>query len=178
MLAWLAAIPAAVLVLLAVAATRPAAFRITRSRTMPAAPAALHALVSDFRRWPEWSPWEKIDPNLKREVSDPSSGTGATYHWVGNSKVGEGRMTITDSQPPLGVTMRLEFIKPWTATNTTRFDFVPGPGGTTVTWTMTGENNLMARAFGLFMNMDKLVGGDFEKGLAQLDAASSGKPQA
>jgi uncharacterized protein YndB with AHSA1/START domain len=178
MLAWLAVIPAAVLVILGVAATRPAAFRITRSRTLAAPPEAVFALVNDFGKWPQWSPWEKLDPGMRREVSTPSAGTGATYHWVGNKKVGEGRMAITESQAPGRVATRLEFIRPWKVTNATQFDIVPSGAGSQVTWTMTGENNLMARAFGLFMDMDKLVGRDFEKGLAQLDAAASGKPQA
>jgi uncharacterized protein YndB with AHSA1/START domain len=154
-------------------ATRPADFRLVRSRRLAAPPRAVFDLVNDFHRWPEWSPWEKLDPHLKRELSGPASGTGAAYHWSGNAKAGEGRMTITDSQPPSRVTIRLEFIKPWTATNTTTFDFAPSGGGTDVTWAMAGTNNFMMKAFSLFMDMEKAVGPDFERGLASLDAATS-----
>jgi hypothetical protein len=154
-------------------ASRPAEFRVSRSRTIAAPPAVAHAYVNDFHKWSEWSPWEKLDPTMKKEFSGAPAGPGAAYYWVGNSKVGEGRMTITDSRPPQGVTLRLEFIKPWTATNTTQFDFAPSGSGTNVNWAMTGHHNFMTKAFGLFMNMDKLVGGDFERGLANLDAATA-----
>ncbi|MGE0456122.1 MAG: SRPBCC family protein [Vicinamibacteria bacterium] len=161
---------------LAFVATRPSEFRITRSRTLAAPPEIVHAHVDDLQRWTAWSPWEKLDPGMKREFSGPAAGTGASYHWVGNKKVGEGRMTITASQPGRGVTLRLEFIKPWTATNTTQFDLTPSGKGTDVVWTMTGTNNFMAKAFCVFMNMDKMVGGDFEKGLAGLDAVTAPVP--
>jgi uncharacterized protein YndB with AHSA1/START domain len=154
-------------------ARRPAAFRISRSRTMAAPPEAVFAQINDFHRWQAWSPWEKLDPNMKKEFSGPPSGPGASYYWSGNNKAGEGRMTITDSQPGRSVTLRLEFMKPWKATNTTRFDLQPSGGGTAVTWEMTGTNNFMAKAFTVFMDMDKMVGPDFEKGLAGLDAVAS-----
>lgn len=154
-------------------ATRPSEFRIARSRTVQAPPDVVYAYVSDFHKWPEWSPWEKLDPAMKKEISGPPAGPGATYHWAGNDQVGEGRMTITDSRAPQSVTIRLEFIKPWTATNTTQFDFAPSGSGTQVTWAMTGHNNFMAKAFGLFMDMEKMVGPDFKKGLADLDRATA-----
>jgi uncharacterized protein YndB with AHSA1/START domain len=165
-----------VLVLAAFAAfvaTRPAEFRIARSRTVAAPPDVVHPYVSDFQHWPEWSPWEKLDPAMKKEISGAPAGTGAVYYWSGNSDVGEGRMTITDSRPPQSVTIRLEFLKPFAATNTTQFDFVPSGTGTSVTWAMTGHNNFMAKAFSVFMDMDKMIGADFEKGLASLDAATA-----
>jgi hypothetical protein len=154
-------------------ATRPSDFRITRSRTLAAPPAVVHPFVSDFHRWPEWSPWEKLDPAMKREIGGAPAGPGATYHWVGNSEVGEGRMTITDSQPPRSVTINLEFIKPFAATHTTQFDIEPSGSGSKVTWTMSGQNNFMSKAFGLFMDIDKMVGADFEKGLVALDGATA-----
>jgi hypothetical protein len=154
-------------------ATRPSEFRISRSRTIAAPPDVAHAYVNDFHKWPAWSPWEKLDPAMKREIAGAPAGTGATYHWVGNDQVGEGRMTITDSRAPQSVAIRLEFIEPWTATNTTQFDFAPSSAGTNVTWTMTGHNNFMAKAFGLFMDMEKMVGPDFEKGLVNLDTATA-----
>lgn len=159
-------------------ATRPAEFRIARSRTMAAPPETVHAHINDFRRWPAWSPWEKLDPAMKREVSGAPSGPGATYYWSGNDRVGEGRMTITESRPPQSVTIRLEFIEPWAATNTTRFDLVPSGQGTNVTWTMTGRNGFFAKAFSVFADMDAMVGPDFERGLASLDAVTSGAPPA
>jgi hypothetical protein len=172
----LAALVVIVGAFLAFVATRPSDFRIVRSRTLAAAPDVVHAHVNDLHRWSNWSPWEKLDPEMKREFSGPALGPGASYHWIGNSKVGEGRMTITDSQPPRSVTIRLEFIKPWTATNTTQFDLVASGKGTEVTWAMTGTNNFMAKVACVFMNMDRMVGGDFEKGLAGLDAITAAVP--
>jgi uncharacterized protein YndB with AHSA1/START domain len=161
-----------VLAFLAYVATRPADFQVSRSRTVQAPPEVVHAYVNDFSKWPAWSPWEKLDPAMKREVSDPPAGPGASYHWVGNDDVGEGGMTITESQPPSKVVIRLEFLKPWTATSTTQFDFARSGGGTNVTWTMRGHNNFMAKAFSAFMDIDAMVGKDFEKGLENLDAAT------
>ncbi len=162
-----------VLALAAVIALRPADFRIVRSRTLAAPPEVVYAYVNDFHHWPEWSPWEKLDPSMKRELSGATAGPGAVYYWNGNSQVGEGRMTITDSEPARSVTMRLEFLKPFAATNTAQYDFRPAGTGTEVTWAMAGHNNFMAKAFDLFMNMDKMVGPDFERGLANLDAATA-----
>jgi len=154
-------------------ATRPSEFLITRTRTFAAPPEVVHAYVNDFHKWAEWSPWEKLDPGMMREYSGAPVGAGASYHWLGNDEVGEGRMTITESTPPQRVTIRLEFLKPFPATNTAVFYIDRGGLGTEVTWSMTGHNNFMAKAFGLFMNMDKLVGGDFAKGLAELDAVTA-----
>jgi len=159
-------------------ATRPSEFTIERGRTMAAPPEVVFGYVNDFRQWQAWSPWEKLDPQLKREYSDPSAGPGATYHWVGNDKVGEGRMTITDSSAPDSVTIRLEFVKPFVATNVAHFDIAAGGLGTDVTWSMSGHNDFMAKAFSLFMDTDQLVGGDFEKGLEQLDAVTAAVPRA
>jgi len=154
-------------------ATRPSHFRVSRSRLVAAPPDVVYAYVSDFHRWPEWSPWEKRDPAMKREISGSPAGPGAVYSWAGNKEVGEGRMTITDSRPSQSVTIRLEFFKPWSATNTAQFDLVPSGSGTNVTWTMTGDHNVMAKAFSVFMNMDRMVGPDFEKGLASLDTVTA-----
>ena len=159
-------------------AMRPSEFRIARSRQLSAPAAVVHTHVDDFHKWPEWSPWERIDPAMKREVSGTPVGTGATYYWSGNNKAGEGRMTITDSRPPHSVTIRLEFLRPWKATNEIQFDLVPNGSGTDVIWAMSGHNNFMPKAMGLVMNMEKLVGPDFEKGLAELDTVTAAAPQA
>jgi hypothetical protein len=154
-------------------ASRPSDFRVSRSRTVAAPPDVVHTYVNDFHRWREWSPWESLDPALKREYSGAPAGPGAMYSWWGNRHVGEGRMTITHSRAPQSITIRLEFFKPWRGTNTTQFDFASSGSGTHVTWMMTGRSNFMAKAFGLFMDMDKMIGSSFEKGLANLDASTA-----
>jgi len=150
-------------------ATRPADFRISREKTLAAPPEVVYPFLVDFHKWPDWSPWEKLDPAMKREVSGSPSGPGAVYHWSGNDKVGEGQMTITDARSPQNVTIKLEFIKPFAATITTQFDLSPSGNGTHVIWTMSGQNNFIGKAMCIFMDMDKTVGPDFEKGLQSLD---------
>jgi hypothetical protein len=130
------------------------------------------AQVNDLHRWENWSPWAKLDPNMKVAHEGPPAGKGAVYSWAGNSKVGEGRMTIIESRPNELVRINLEFIKPFAATNITEFTFKPEGNGTAVSWSMSGENNFLSKAVCLFMNMDKMVGGDFEKGLAALKSVS------
>jgi uncharacterized protein YndB with AHSA1/START domain len=164
---------AAVIVLFViVVATRPSAFRIERSTTISAPPEVVFAQVNDFHAWPGWSPWEKLDPNMKRTHSGPPAGVGAVYAWQGNGDVGEGKMTIQKSEPPSMVGIELEFIKPFTATNATTFSFANTGGGTKVTWAMEGKNNFVAKAASLFMDMDQLIGADFERGLAAMKSAS------
>jgi hypothetical protein len=149
--------------------TRPSAFRIERSAQMAAPRATVFDQVNDFQKWRSWSPWEKIDPNLQRDYGGPPAGVGTTYHWVGNKKVGEGRMTIVESKPAESVRIRLEFLKPFVAINTATFTFKPQGDKTNVTWAMDGKNdNFMMKAFCMFMNMDEMVGKDFEKGLASM----------
>jgi len=151
---------------------QPAGFRITRSVTISAPPETVFAQVNDFHKWGAWSPWEKLDPAMKKTYSGNPSGYDAKYEWTGNSKVGEGRMVITESRPNELINIRLEFLKPFAATNMAEFTFKPQGNQTVVTWSMSGNNNFMSKAFGLFMNMDKMIGGDFEKGLAQLKTVS------
>lgn len=153
--------------------TRPSDFRISRSRIVAAAPDVVHAYVSDFRTWAQWSPWETLDPAMKRELSGAAAGSGAVYAWWGNHQVGQGRMTITDSQAPRRVTIRMEFIKPLKATHTAQFDLAPSGAGTNVTWAMSGANNFAAKAISLFMDMDTMIGSNFERGLANLDAVTA-----
>jgi len=157
-----------VVLFLIIVALRPSQFRIERRAKIAAPPAVVFGHISDFHNWLAWSPWEKLDPQLKRTYDGPASGTGAKYAWQGNKNVGEGRMTIVDSRPGELVRIQLEFLKPFAATNITEFTFQPEGNQTAVTWAMTGNHNFMAKAFGLFMNMDKMIGGDFEKGLASM----------
>jgi hypothetical protein len=153
-------------------ATRPSAFHVERSARMAAAPAAVFGQVNDFHRWDGWSPWAKMDPAMKTTYSGAAAGEGASYAWVGNSQVGEGRMTITESRPSDHIVVRLEFVKPMAATNTATFTFKPDAGGTDVTWAMDGNNGFMGKAFSVVMNMDKMLGAYFEQGLAQMKVAA------
>jgi hypothetical protein len=162
-------------VLLIVVATRPSTFRVERSITVAAPPETVFAQVNDFHAWDAWSPWAKLDPQMKTTYEGPAAGTGASYAWAGNDKVGEGRMAIESSERPSRIDIKLVFLKPWAATNTTVFMFAPAPEGTKVTWAMEGHNDFMGKAASLFMNMDAMVGGDFERGLAALKAVAEGK---
>jgi hypothetical protein len=155
-------------VLAGVVATRPDSFSVERSATIQAAPEFAFAQVNDFHHWGEWSPWDKMDPSMKRMFDGPSEGTGSKYGWVGTSKVGEGKMTIEESKPNELVRIKLEFIKPFESSSTTTFTFAPAGEGTLVKWKMEGHNNFMSKAFSMFMDMDKMVGGDFERGLASM----------
>jgi uncharacterized protein YndB with AHSA1/START domain len=166
---------AAVLALLVVLVVRrPSEFRIVRERVIPAPPATLFEHVNDFHKWDDWSPWAKIDPTMKQTYDGPPAGVGAAYSWAGNGKAGQGKMTILESRPNDRIRIRLEFLKPITATNTTDFEFRPDGAGTRVVWTMTGRNGFMGKLFDALMNMEKLVGKDFEKGLTNLQSVTEG----
>jgi hypothetical protein len=170
---WALAVVAAIVAVLVVAiAMQPAEFRLARSTTVAAPPAAVFAQVNDFRHWAAWSPWAKLDPNMKSTFEGPPAGAGSIYTWSGNDAVGEGRMTILDSRPSELVKIDLQFIKPFASTALAEFSFRPAAGGTEVTWAMSGQNNFMSKAIQMFCSMDKLLGGEFEKGLAQLKAAA------
>jgi hypothetical protein len=170
----LIALAAVIVVLLVVIATRPGTFRVERSTRIAAPPDVVFGLVNDFHAWDRWSPWAKLDPSMKLEIGGTSTGagTGATYHWVGNDKVGEGKMLITDSRPGQKVAIRLEFLRPMAQVNQIDFTFRPETAGTQVNWAMTGENNFMGKAFSLFADMDAMIGKDFEKGLAGMRTAA------
>ena len=143
------------------------AFTISRTVTVDAAPAAVHALVEDFRRWRDWSPWEDLDPDLERTYSGAEAGVGAHYAWSGSRKAGSGSMEIVAATPE-SVRIALEFLRPWKASNEVVFTIAPEGAGTRVTWTMTGTHAGVARLFARFINVDKLVGRDFERGLTRL----------
>ncbi len=147
-----------------------ASFEMSRSTTVAAPPARVHALLDDFRQWQRWSPWEDVDPDLQRTFTGPEQGVGSHYAWRGNKKAGEGTMEIVESTPE-AVGVDLRFLKPFKATNLIRFDLTPSGEGTTVVWTMTGERGTLMSLMGRLF-FDKAIGKDFDKGLAQLKAAA------
>jgi dipeptidyl aminopeptidase/acylaminoacyl peptidase len=157
--------------------TRPAAFSVERSVTIQAPADIAFAQVNDFHRWGAWSPWDKMDPHMTRAYTGADAGLDAVYEWSGNDKVGQGRMTIQESKPSELVRIRLEFLKPFETTNTTTFAFAPAGNGVTVTWRMEGKNGFMGKAFSLVMDMDKMVGKDFESGLASMKKVAEAEAQ-
>jgi hypothetical protein len=163
-----------VLLFVIIVSMQPSEFRIERSAAISAPAPEVFGQVNDFHKWDGWSPWAKLDPAMKQTYEGPPAGKGAIYSWTGNKQVGEGRMTITESRPSEYVRINLEFLRPFKATNTAEFAFKPQGSETAVTWSMTGRKNFVFKAFGLFMSMDKMVGNDFEKGLAQMKSVVEG----
>lgn len=164
----LTVIVVAIVLMLIVAARQPDEFRVSRSTVLPAVPSAVFPHVNELRKWEAWSPWAKLDPDAKSTFEGPAAGTGAVMRWAGNKNVGEGSMTIIDSRANELVRFRLEFLKPFKATNTAEFEFKPQGDQTHVTWSMYGENNFMSKVISLFINCEKMVGGQFEQGFANL----------
>ena len=158
--------------LLAFAATRPDTFSVVRAATIKAPPEKIYPLIADFRGWSLWSPWEKLDPAMKRTFEGPANGKGAIYAWEGDSKVGAGRMEITDAAPASKVVIKLDFLKPIEGHNTTEFVLAPAGDSTRVTWDMHGPSTFITKLMGVFVSMDSMVGKDFETGLANLKAAT------
>ena len=157
-------------------ATRPDAYHVERSATVDAPTATVFAQIDDFSVWKEWSPWEKKDPAMKRTVSTPPSGVGATYAWEGNKEVGKGKMTITDSRPGERVAEKLEFIEPFQSTSGVTFTLAAeSPTTTKVTWAMDGKHNFVSKAFSVIKPMDGMIGKDFEDGLANLKKVAEAK---
>lgn len=155
--------------LLGYAATKPDTFRVQRSASIQAPPAKVFGLINDFHSWTSWSPWEKLDPALKRTHSGAGSGVGAVYEWEGNKKVGQGRMEIMESSPSSKIVIKLDFIKPWQAHNTAEFMLDGQGNATNITWAMHGAQPFMLKVMTtVFFNMDKMIGKDFETGLANL----------
>ena len=171
------AVAAIIVVFVVVVALQPSEFRIVRSATISAPAPAVFAQVNDFHNWEAWSPWAKLDPAAKATFEGPSAGTGAIFKWAGNKEVGEGSMTITESRPSDLIRIKLEFLTPFEATNSAEFTFKPEGNRTAVTWSMEGKNNFIAKAVCLFMNIDKMVGGQFEQGLAQMKAVVEAAPK-
>lgn len=166
------AIAVAVIGVLAFAATKSDTFQVQRSASIKAPPAKIFALIDDFHRWGQWSPYEKLDPNMQRTFSSPASGVGATYDWKSDGKAGAGGMRITEASIPdsgIGkVALDLNFIEPFATHNTVEFTLQPSGDATLVTWTMRGPRPYLAKVMHTIFDMDKMVGGDFETGLADL----------
>jgi hypothetical protein len=141
---------------------------VKRSATMAATAETVFAQINDFHKWDAWSPWLKIDPSAKTSFEGPSSGEGAIFRWSGNADVGEGSMTIVESRPNERVRINLHFVKPFEDTAPTEFILKPDGNQTTVTWTMDGKNNFLAKIFCLFMSMDQMIGSKYEEGLANM----------
>ena len=148
-------------------------YRVERVATIPAPADVVYAHIVDLRKWASWSPWEGLDPDLKRTYSGADSGVGAAYAWSGNREAGEGTMEITEAVEPSHVAIALDFVKPFRSSSATTFDLVPEGDGTRVTWTMTGPKTLLTRMMGLFKSMDAMIGPDFEKGLTRLTAVAT-----
>ena len=169
LLVWLASVVLLSFALVAgLALLQPDRFRVERSIEIAVPPDRAFPFVEDFTQWVKWSPWEHLDPDMKRLFGNPFRGMGATYRWSGNDKVGEGRMKITTARLPNGIFIDLSFIRPWKAENQAEFKFDPSPAGTRVTWIMHGPMPFMARVMNLFYDFDRMIGPDFEKGLANL----------
>lgn len=172
-IATLAAIVAVVVAgVLIYAATKPDSFRVERSTTIKASPDKIFVLITNLRGWGAWSPYEKKDPNMKRTFSGSESGKGAVYEWDGNKDVGQGRMEIIEATPPSKVAIKLDFLKPFEGHNTAEFTMVPAGDNTTVTWAMYGPSPYIAKVMGTVLNLDKMIGTDFEAGLAALKAVA------
>ena len=165
---------AVVIALLAIfIATRPATFSVSRSATMAATRSAVFNQVNDFHKWEAWSPWAKIDPDCKNSFEGPTSGKGTKFAWDGNKEVGAGNMEIIESAPNDHIKIRLEFTRPFANVNDTLFTFKPIGDKTNVVWTMSGKNNFIGKAFSLVMDCDKMVGPQFEKGLASMETVAA-----
>ena len=157
---------------LGLASTKPDTFSVQRSTSIQARPDKIFPLVADFHRWAEWSPWEALDPAMQRSHSGAPSGPGAVYSWDGNKAVGAGRMEVMAAQAPAKLTIKLDFIRPFEGHNSTDFSFVPQGDATLVTWVMTGPTPFVSKLMQVFFSLDKVIGKDFEAGLAKMKAVA------
>jgi polyketide cyclase/dehydrase/lipid transport protein len=158
----------AIAIVLILAATKPDIFSVQRATAMKAAPENIFSLINDFHRWGTWSPWETKDPSMKRTFSGAASGTGAIYAWEGNKNVGSGRMEILEASVPSKIVIKLDFFKPFEGHNTAEFTMLPQGDATHVNWVMRGPSPFIGKIMHVFINMDRMVGKDFEIGLANL----------
>jgi uncharacterized protein YndB with AHSA1/START domain len=169
----------AILTALAVATSfRPDEMNVSRSTTIAAPPEAIFKVVNDLHQWDAWSPWSKLDPAMKVSYAGPAEGVGSSYHWSGNSDVGEGTSTIVESKPSEKVGMRLEMVRPMAGSNDVQFTFVPEGTGTKVTWAMHGKVPFIGKVVGLFMDCEKMCGDQFNEGLANLKRVVEAAPRA
>ncbi len=165
-------VAAVVIVLVVVIATRPSEFQVQRTATIAAPAPAVFGLVNDFKKWGQWSPYEKLDPAMRKTYAGQPAGSGAIYTWAGNAQAGEGKATIVESKTNEMIRIRLDFEKPFPGTAYATFAFKPEGDKTQVTWALNGENNFIAKAVHMVLDMDKMVGGQFEEGFADLDRAA------
>lgn len=170
LLAVVAVVAVFVVGVLGLASTKPDTFQVERSATIQAPPEKVYALLSDFRQWEAWSPWDKLDPAMKRTYSGTDREMGAIYEWEGNDKAGKGRMEITEAVAPSKVVIKLDFIVPFESHNVTEFTVTPDGDAQKLTWKMSGANNFISKIMTVFMDMDAMIGKDFEAGLAILKA--------
>ncbi|GGY79271.1 SRPBCC family protein [Pseudoduganella plicata] len=161
-------------VLVALALTRPDTFEVRRSIAVNAPAAKIAGYLNDFHQWTVWSPWERLDPAMRRTYSGPPRGQGAVYAWSGNDKVGEGRMEIVDDGAPTRIVIKVDFVKPFASQAQTVFELTPQGSGTVVTWTMSGPTPFISKLVGLFASMDDMIGDDVDEGLRRLKAAAEG----
>lgn len=168
LLGLVAVVVAVVVVVVIVVATRPTDFRVVRSVSIPAAPDAVFPHINDLKKWQEWSPWAKLDPNCKNSFEGPVAGVGAKFSWAGNNDVGVGSMTVTESKSPESVRIKLAFLKPMEGDSDVVFTLKPEGTGTLVTWQMDSKNGFAAKAFGLFVDCEKMCGDQFEQGFKNL----------
>jgi uncharacterized protein YndB with AHSA1/START domain len=173
----LIALAVVVVAFAAIVAMQPSEFRVARTATIAAPAPAVFAQVNDFHKWRAWSPYDELDPAMRRTYTGAPAGAGASYAWVGNSQAGEGRATIIDSRPNDLIRIQLDFVKPFAGTAFAEFAFRPEGDRTTVEWRLAGRNNFLAKAVHLFLDMDRMVGGQFEQGLAQLKSVVEGAPR-
>ena len=169
---------ALIIVFVIIVARQPATFSVERSAEIAAPQAVVFDLVADFKQFAIWSPWSKLDPAMKQTYSESTTGLGATYEWSGNDEVGGGKMTVTETQPPAIHTTRLDFTAPVTSTAMTGFKVEAAGEGTKVTWWMKGDNDFMGKAFGLFMDMDRMIGDSYETGLANVGTLAKAQVEA
>ena len=159
-----------IVAVLAYASTRPGTIHVQRAASIKAPPEKIFPLINDFHSWSAWSPYEKRDPAMKKTYGGAASGTGAVYEWDGNSEVGQGRMEITDASHPSRVALKLDFMKPFEGHDVAEFALAPQGDSTSVTWSMDGPNSYLTKLIGVFVNVDRMIGNDFEAGLANLKA--------
>lgn len=169
---WILIVLGLMAALLMVAALRPNVFSVSRAITIAAKPEQVFVHINELKRWEAWSPWARMDPQMQKEYSGPAAGVGAAQAWNGNRKVGAGRMEILDSQPPSRIAIQLEFLRPFKARNLATFELSGQDGATRVTWQLSGPANFITRLMGIFFSMDKMIGKDFEAGLAALKAVA------